>query len=105
MHDLPSGPTHWPVVGAAERYRRGPNMPDDPQRTTVGIHSSPVRPATGQQARATPPATATRPIVTLTAFGCDRRAITATTSPPATDAIWPPRQPAMSPRRSSGPKR
>jgi hypothetical protein len=37
--------------------------------------------------------------------GRDRMAKTATIIPVATEAIWPPRHPAMTPRRSSGEKR
>jgi hypothetical protein len=59
----------------------------------------------GQKARATPAVMMTTATSTPPAVGRDRRASTPTINPPATEPIWPPRQPAITPRRSNGEKR
>ena len=96
-----------PVAGAGPgaNCRPPPDPPDHTQRATRGSHCSPVRPRMGQNARATP--------VPTRGQGHQhpdhRRAGPQGQNPDhqtaATAAICPPRQPAITPRRSSGENR
>ena len=74
-------------------------------RATRGSHCSPVRPRMGQNDTATEAPTATTASTAPASVGRDRSNTTPADSPTATEAIWPPRHPAMTPRRSNGGKR
>ena len=76
-----------------------------PQHTTTGSHWSPVRPLTGQVARAAHASSIATATATPAPLGCARSTSTPINNPSATVRIWPARQPARTPPRSLGPKR
>ncbi len=98
----PGTSTTIPRPGPGSGWNRCPRAPAHAHRASTGSHCSPVRPATGQNATATELPTRTTATTTPGTDGRLRTVRTATTSPAATTPTCPPRQPAMTPRRSSG---
>jgi hypothetical protein len=97
-------PTTCPQPGPGASWVRRSGPVRD-HRVTSGSHCSGVWPRTGQKATATPQPTPDTAITSPPIVGLARSRNTARTSDVATAAIWPPRQPAMIPRRSSGENR